>query len=174
MVRALAPRSHKCVVRAQILALTPLRVVLLLVLPFAPRGFSLGTPIFRSPKKPAFPNSNSNVNGGGRTSIYVDVNTSKSLFTTSKLLIIIYSFIYLFIYLFTVSLPAAGKCDWNRRGTCTNTHDECPPNWERCPQYEDDCPLATDHCCCLKKQGAESVPQLPVLSLMKKDGNTLI
>ena len=107
MVRALAPGSHKCVVRAQILALTPLRVVLLLVLPFAPRGFSLGTPIFRSPKKPAFPNSNSNVNGGGRTSIYVDVSTSKSLFTTSKLLIIIYSFIYLSIYLqFLYQLPA--------------------------------------------------------------------
>ena len=32
---------------------------LLLVLSFAPRGFSLSTPVFPSPQKPAFPNSNS-------------------------------------------------------------------------------------------------------------------
>ena len=60
--------------------------------------------------------------------------TSKSFFTSSKLLFIylfIYSFIYLFIYLFTFLLPAAGKCDWNR-GTSTYIHDKCPPDWERC------------------------------------------
>ena len=32
--------------------------ILLLVLSFAPRGFSPGTPVFPSPQKPAFPNSN--------------------------------------------------------------------------------------------------------------------
>ena len=32
---------------------------LLLFLSFAPRGFSPGTPVFHSPQKPAFPNSNS-------------------------------------------------------------------------------------------------------------------
>ena len=32
---------------------------LLLVLSFAPRGFSPGTPVFPSPQKPTFPNSNS-------------------------------------------------------------------------------------------------------------------
>ena len=32
---------------------------LLLVLSFAPRGFSSGTPVFPSPQKPTFPNSNS-------------------------------------------------------------------------------------------------------------------
>ena len=32
---------------------------LLLVLFFAPRGFSPGTPVFLSPQKPTFPNSNS-------------------------------------------------------------------------------------------------------------------
>ena len=32
---------------------------LLLVLVFAPRGFSPGTPVFPSPQKPTFPNSNS-------------------------------------------------------------------------------------------------------------------
>ena len=35
---------------------------LLLVLSFAPRGFSPGTPLFPSPKKPTFPNSNSTRN----------------------------------------------------------------------------------------------------------------
>ena len=33
--------------------------ILLLVLSFAPRGFSLGTSVFPSSQKPAFPNSNS-------------------------------------------------------------------------------------------------------------------
>ena len=35
---------------------------LLLVLSLAPRGFSPGTPVFPSPKKPTFPNSNSTRN----------------------------------------------------------------------------------------------------------------
>ena len=35
---------------------------LLLLLSFAPRGFSLITPVFPSPQKPTFPNSNSTRN----------------------------------------------------------------------------------------------------------------
>ena len=35
---------------------------LLLVLTLAPRGFSLGTPVFPSPQKPTFPNTNSTRN----------------------------------------------------------------------------------------------------------------
>ena len=35
---------------------------LLLVLSFAPRGFSPGTPVFPSPQKPTFPNSSSTRN----------------------------------------------------------------------------------------------------------------
>ena len=35
---------------------------LLLVLSFAPRGFSPGAPVFPSPQKPTFPNSNSTKN----------------------------------------------------------------------------------------------------------------
>ena len=35
---------------------------LLLLLSFAPRGFSPGTPVFPSPQKPTFPNSNSTRN----------------------------------------------------------------------------------------------------------------
>ena len=63
--------------------------ILLLVLSFAPRGFSPGTPVIPSLQKPAFPNSN-------LTGSQVDEEpvcgcaTSKSLF--------IYLFIYLFVF----------------------------------------------------------------------------
>ena len=57
MVRALA--SHQCGP-----GLTPgvdaiCGLSLFLVLSLAPRGFSSGTPVFPSPQKPTFPNSNS-------------------------------------------------------------------------------------------------------------------
>ena len=60
VVRALA--SHQCVAGSipgpgVICGLT----CLLLVLFSAPRGFSPGTPIFPSPQKPTFPNSNSSL-----------------------------------------------------------------------------------------------------------------
>ena len=57
VVRALA--SHQCgpglIPRRGIIC----KLSLLLVLVFALRGFSLGTPVFPSPQKPTFPNSNS-------------------------------------------------------------------------------------------------------------------
>jgi len=57
VVRALA--SHRCG-SGSIPALDAIcGLRLLLVLYSAPRGFSLGTPVFPSPQKPAFPNSNS-------------------------------------------------------------------------------------------------------------------
>ena len=61
---------------------------LLLVLSFAPRGFSPGTPVFPSPQKPTFPNSNSTRNQVDEEPL-CGCATSKSLF--------IYLFIYLFI-----------------------------------------------------------------------------
>ena len=61
---------------------------LLLVLSFAPRGFSPGTPVFPSPQKPTFPNSNSTRN-------QVDEEPLCGC-ATSK-----YLFIYLFIYIMT-------------------------------------------------------------------------
>ena len=63
--------------------------------------------------------------------------------------------------------PSAGKCDWGR-GTCTYVNDPCPPNWERCPQFDKDCPVETNHCCCRKQ--LKSVPLLPLLRPVKKDG----
>ena len=44
---------------------------LLLVLSFAPKGFSPGTPVYPSPQKPIFPNSNSTRKGRRRTTAYV-------------------------------------------------------------------------------------------------------
>ena len=61
---------------------------LLLVLSLAPRGFSPGTPVFPSPQKPTFPNSNSTRNQVDKEPL-CGCATSKSLF--------IYLFI-LFIY----------------------------------------------------------------------------
>ena len=52
---------------------------LLLVLSFAPRGFSPGTPVFPSPQKPTFPNSNSTRNQVDEEPFY-GCTTSKSLF----------------------------------------------------------------------------------------------
>ena len=64
---------------------------LLLVLSFAPRGFSPGTPVFPSPQKPAFPNSNSTRNQVDEEPLCGCGATSKSLFI----------YFILFIYLFT-------------------------------------------------------------------------
>ena len=85
MVRALA--SHQCGPGSNPGVDTICGLSLLLVLSFAPRGFSLGTPVFFSPQKPAFPNSNSTRNQADEEPL-CGCATSKSLF------------IYLFIYLF--------------------------------------------------------------------------
>ena len=47
--------------KAQHVKITTTANSLLLVLFSAPRGFSLGTPVFPSPQKPTFPNSNSSL-----------------------------------------------------------------------------------------------------------------
>ena len=57
MVRALA--SHQCGPGSNPGVDAMCGLSLLLVLSFALRGFSLGTPVFPSPRKPTFPNSNS-------------------------------------------------------------------------------------------------------------------
>ena len=85
MVRALA--SHQCGPGSNPGVDTLCGLSLLLVVSFAPRGFSLGTPVFFSPQKPAFPNSNSTRNQADEEPL-CGCATSKSLF------------IYIFIYLF--------------------------------------------------------------------------
>ena len=89
MVRALA--SHQCGLGSNPSVDAICGLSLLLVLSFAPRGFSPGTPVFPSPQKPTFPNSNSARNQVDEEPL-CGCATSKSLS--------IYLFIYL-IYLFT-------------------------------------------------------------------------
>ena len=60
MVRALA--SHQCGPGSNPGVYAICGLSLLLVLSLAPRGFSPGTPVFPSPQKPTFPNSNSTRN----------------------------------------------------------------------------------------------------------------
>ena len=84
VVRALA--SHQCGPGSNPGLNAICGLSLLLVLSFAPRGFSPGSPVFPSPQKPTFPNSNSTRNQVDEEPL-CGCATSKSLF--------IY-FIYLF------------------------------------------------------------------------------
>ena len=83
VVRALA--SHQCGSGSNPGVDAICGLSLLLVLSFAPRGFSPGTPVFPSPQKPTFPNSN-------LTRIQVDEEPLCGCATSKSL------FIYLFIY----------------------------------------------------------------------------
>ena len=85
VVRALA--SHQCGLGSNPGVDAICGLSLLLVLSFAPRGFSPGTLVFPSPQKPTFPNSNSTRSQVDEEPLY-GCATSKSLF------------IILFIYLF--------------------------------------------------------------------------
>ena len=87
MVRALA--SHQCGPGSSPGLGVRCGLSLLLVLVLAPRGFSPGIPVFPSPQKPTFLNSNS-----------IWTQWKKSHLVDVPLLIPIYVFIYLFIYLF--------------------------------------------------------------------------
>ena len=77
MVRALA--SHQCGPGSNPGEDAICRLSLLFVLSFTPRGFSPGTPVFPSPQKPAFPNSNSTRNQVDEEPL-CGCATSKSLF----------------------------------------------------------------------------------------------
>ena len=113
MVRALA--SHQCGPGSNPGVHAICGLSLFLVLSFAPRGFSPGTPVFPSPEKPTFPNSNSTRNQVDEEPL-CGCATSKSLF------------IYLFIYFLTSSSPFLvlvtsicgcrvcrdNQCDWSQ------------------------------------------------------------
>ena len=92
VVRALA--SHHCCPGSNPGVDAICGLSLLLVLCFSPRGFSLGTPVFPSPEKPTFSNSNSTRNQVDEEPLS-RCATSKSLF--------IYLFIYLFILCFCLT-----------------------------------------------------------------------
>ena len=72
---------------------------LLLVLSFAARGFSPGTPVFPSPQKPTFTNSNSTRNQVDEEPL-CGCATSKLSFIYLFIYLFMYLFIYLFIYLY--------------------------------------------------------------------------
>ena len=78
MVRALA--SHQCGPGSNPGINTICGLSLLLVLSFAQRGFSLGTPVFPSPQERTLPNSNSTRNQADEEPLIVDVLPLKSLF----------------------------------------------------------------------------------------------
>ena len=81
---------------------------LLLVLSFAPRDFSPGTPVFPSPQKPTFPNSNSTRNQVDEEPL-CGCAISKSLFIYLFIYLFMYLFIYLFIYYSFVAENFAGS-----------------------------------------------------------------
>ena len=88
MVRALA--SHQCGPGSNPGVDAICGLSLLLVLSFAPRGFSLGTPVFPSPRKPTFPNSNSMRNQVDKEPLCgCTCATSKSLLLFLLLLILL-------------------------------------------------------------------------------------
>ena len=86
VVRALA--SHQCGPGSNPRVDAICGLSLLLILSFAPRGFSPGTLVFPSPQKPTFPDSNS-------TRDQVDEEPLCGCATSKSLFIIIYLFIYL-------------------------------------------------------------------------------
>lgn len=85
MVRALA--SYQCGLDSNPGVNTIYGLSLVLVLTFAPKGFSLGTPVFPSPQHPTFLNSSSTSNQGDKEPLQ-GCAASKSLF----ILFIVYLF----------------------------------------------------------------------------------
>ena len=88
--------SHQCGLGSYSGVDTICGLSLLLVLSLAPRGFSPGTPVFPSPQKLTFPNSNSTRN-------QVDEEPLCGCATSKSSLFIIYLFIYLFITIYCFS-----------------------------------------------------------------------
>ena len=87
VVRALA--SHQCGSGSDpgVDAICGLR--LLLVLSFAPRGFSPGTPVFPSSQKPKFPNSNNSIRNLADEEPLCGCATSKSSSSSSSSLLLL-------------------------------------------------------------------------------------
>ena len=95
VVRALA--SHQCGPGSSPRVDAICGLSLLLVLSLAPRRFSAGTPVFSSPQKPTFPNSNSTRNQVDKEPL-CGCATSKSLF------IYYYSFIIYLLFIITITV----------------------------------------------------------------------
>ena len=94
--------SHQCCLGSNPGAVCGLS--LLLVLSFAPRGFSPGTPVFPSPQKPTFPNYNLTRNQVDEEPL-CGCATSKSLFTYFIYLFKLATFTFLAVYMRTLKSP---------------------------------------------------------------------
>ena len=71
---------------------------LLLVLSFAPRAFSSGTPVFPSPQKPKFPNSNSI-----RERVEEEPRCGSATSKSSSSLLLLLLLLYYYYYYYTTS-----------------------------------------------------------------------
>ena len=89
-MRALA--SHQCGPGSNPGVNTRCGLRLLLVLSIAPRGFSQGTPVFPSPQKPTFPNSNST------SWNQVDEEPHVDVLPADRLLLLLLLLLYLVFY----------------------------------------------------------------------------
>ena len=101
VVRALA--SHQCGLGSNPGVDAICGLSLLLILSFAPRGFSPGTPVFPSPQKPTFPNSNSTRNQVDEEPL-CGCATCKSLFIYLFILFIYFTIVFAFPSLFLLSV----------------------------------------------------------------------
>ena len=101
-----APSSHQCGPCSNPGVDATCGLSLLLVLSFAPRGFSLGSvcPVFPSPQKPALPNSNSIRNRIDEEPL-CGCATSKSLL----LLLLLSSLLLLLLLLQAIPRPMVSK-----------------------------------------------------------------
>ena len=83
---------------------------LLLVLSFAPRGFSPGTPVFPSPQKPSISKFQFDQESGRRrTTLWM---------CYLQIFIYLFIYLYLFLYLFRIQLRGEGcRETWIRNGS---------------------------------------------------------
>ena len=96
---------------------------LLLVLSLAPRGFSQGTPVFPSPQKLTFPNSNSTRNQVDKEAL-CGCATFKSLF--------IYLLRgYLIIFVFVDEFPVGNVCNFFLMASISVRVEEYPRDWSK-------------------------------------------
>ena len=91
---------------------------LLLVLPLAPRGFSPGTPVFPSPQKLTFPNSNSTRN-------QVDKEAQCGCATFKSLFIYLLRG-YLIIFVFVDEFPVGNVCNFFLMASISVRFEEYP------------------------------------------------
>ena len=133
MVRVLT--SHQCGPGSSPCVDAICGLSLLLVLSLAPRRFSAGTPVFSSPQKPTFPNSNLTRNQVDEEPL-CGCATSKSLFIYYYSFIIYLLFIITLLFLPPKSEQLTFKCCLARYCTCSGFYRLLVswPSFKNCPR----------------------------------------